>query len=414
MPHRIVTTRSRTAPITHVLTLVLTIAAICGAQQVAANPFVDRLMPGRSVEADPNADYTLTDRHGPWFVMAVSLSGPDAERQARALTLELRQRYHLESYTHAMKFDFTKRAAGRGVDRYGKPRQLRYQRDKEIHEIAVLVGNFTSADDAEIQPTLKKIKHMQPDALKMDGQKGARSGQSLGMMRRIQAALLPEDDERRNEGPMGHAFVTRSPLLSREYFVPKGVDTFVEKMNNGVEFTLLDCPGIYTIKVATFNGASRIEGASTGGRGTKNLDSKLARAAHNAHKLTIALRERGYEAYEFHDRSQSIVTIGSFESVGTELPDGQIKYPSEIQAILRLCCAGNQPSILPEAATNHEVRGKMARANQMVANMGSSIDAVAGVHPKHLLGIPFDVQPAVYEVPKKSISSDYARPASYP
>ena len=410
MPHRIVTTRSHTASITHVLTLVVAFVAICGAQRVAANPFVDRLLPGRRVEADPNADYTLTDQDGPWFVMAASLSGPDAERQARALTLELRKRYRLEAYTHAMTFDFTKRAAGHGVDRYGRPRQLRYQRDKEIHEIAVLVGHFTSADDAELQPTLKKIKHMQPDALNMDGQTGARSGQSLGMMRRIQTALLPEDDERKSMGPMGHAFVTRSPLLSREYFVPKGVDTFVERMNKGVEFTLLDCPGIYTIKVATFNGASRIEGASTGGRGTKNLQSKLARAAHDAHKLTIALRKRGFKAYEFHDRTQSIVTIGSFESVGTELPDGQMKYPSEIQAILRLCCAGNQPSILPEAATNREVRSKMARANQMVSN----VDAVAGVHPKHLLGIPFDVRPAVYEVPKKSISSDYARPASYP
>ena len=45
--------------------------------------------------------------------------------------------------------------------------------------------------------------------------------------------------------------------LPREYFVPKGVDDFVAKMNQGVEHSLLDCPGRYTVQVATFRGKTR-------------------------------------------------------------------------------------------------------------------------------------------------------------
>ena len=44
--------------------------------------------------------------------------------------------------------------------------------------------------------------------------------------------------------------------------------------------------------------------------------SKLEEAAYNAHLLVVALRKQGVEAYEFHDRHESLVTIGSFDSVG--------------------------------------------------------------------------------------------------
>ena len=39
-------------------------------------------------------------------------------------------------------------------------------------------------------------------------------------------------------------------MLPKGYFVPKGVDDFVASMNRGVEYSLLDCPGRQTVKVA--------------------------------------------------------------------------------------------------------------------------------------------------------------------
>ncbi len=82
-------------------------------------------------------------------------------------------------------------------------------------------------------------------------------------------------------------------------------------MNKDVPNSLLDCKGQYTVKVATFTGAvlldqKKIEEVEHG----KRMASRLAEAAEKAHKLTTALREKGYDAYEFHDRESSIVVRG--------------------------------------------------------------------------------------------------------
>ena len=36
--------------------------------------------------------------------------------------------------------------------------------------------------------------------------------------------------------------------------------------------------------------------------------SRLEKGAEHAHQLAVALRAKGYEAYEFHDRTSSVVT----------------------------------------------------------------------------------------------------------
>jgi len=382
-----------------------------------ANPFLERLVPGESVEADPAADYLLSESDGPWFVMATSFSGDSAEQQAKDLVLELRQRYHMNAYTHAMTFDYTAEAPqpavdrhGRPcVDRYGKPVKMRYQKNKKIEEIAVLVGDFPTSDDTELQKTLEKIKYLRPDVLRVaeDPQERKVHSQTLGLMRRVQKAFLPDGDERKKHGPMGHAFVTRNPLLSTEYFVPRGIDPLVAKMNKGVQYSLLDATGRYTIKVATFTGAAQLEQAAGAHRDDAIDGSKLAKAALDAHKLTLALRKLEFEAYEFHDRTESIVTIGSFDSVGTRMPDGSTRFRPEVEAIRRTFSAGDHPWIHPGAD-----RSKIAAAQQQfeAAAQGPLAMATAhGIYPKHLVGIPFDVTPAVYEIPQRSISADYAR-----
>ena len=79
----------------------------------------------------------------------------------------------------------------------------------------------------------------------------------------------------------------------------------------------------------------------------KNLPSKLEEAAVKAHELTMALRKQGVEAYEFHDRYESIVTVG-WESLdrGRERrntgrhdraaaghPAGRAEKPSDVQRL---------------------------------------------------------------------------------
>src|SRR5687768_5618467 len=108
---------------------------------------------------------------------------------------------------------------------------------------------------------------------------------------------------------MGNAFVTRNPLLPEDYFVAPGLDPLVLDMNCGVEFSLLDCPGQFSVRVATFRGESTMDltkmGTESGSPFHTGLfngePSKLELAAEKAHKLTVALREQKIEAYEFHD-----------------------------------------------------------------------------------------------------------------
>ena len=190
---------------------------------------------------------------------------------------------------------------------------------------------------------------------------------------------------------MRRAFIARNPTIPKEYFVGAGIDPFVLNMNKGVKYSLLDCPAKYTVRVASFRGESHFvgEGAdpdedaqrsflSLPGLGKVN---KLEAAADNAHRLTELLRKKGIEAYEFHDRFESIVTIGSFETVGNELPDGRIDLLPAIHQIM--LSYGAQRSPLP--------------------NQGQAVNP-----PRSLDGIPFDIQPLPVMAPRRSLSSDYA------
>jgi hypothetical protein len=178
--------------------------------------------------------------------------------------------------------------------------------------------------------------------------------------------------------------VVTNPLLPPEYFVPKGVDKLVLEMNREVPHSLLDCPEPYTVKVATFTGHAvildpkRIEEMEHG----KMPKSQLEEAARNAHTLTEALRKKGYEAYEFHDRYSSIVTVGSFSSVGTRRADGKIEINPAVHTIMKTF--GAETRIEP---------GKEAQVGK----------------PKKLGTIPFDVQAMPVEVPRMSVSSAYER-----
>ena len=260
---------------------------------------------------------------------------------------------------------------------------MRYQRDDLVVEIAVLVGDYERVDDATGQKTLKKIKFMKPDALV----KVEKTSQTMAAIHAIQRAAIPRDEKLPEKGPMGGAFMTTNPLLPRDYFVPKGLDKFVVDMNKGVKHSLLDCKGQYTVKVATFTGQNVlltrkvIDQMDNGA----NLKSRLVDAAEKAHKMTEALRAKGVEAYEFHDRSSSIVTIGSFDSVGTPQPNGQIELNPQIHAIMQKY--GADRSITP---------GETPQVGK----------------PKTEAGIPFDVQPLPVEVPRRSIGADYARAAA--
>ncbi len=379
----------------------------------AQNPFGGfRLF--KQVEADPNNPYPLAKADGPWMIMAATFGArgardpaegermrQEAFAQAQELVHELRQEYKLPAYTFVRRIDVEETVQGRGIDPRGRPRQMRYQHKPSTEEVAVLVGNYTAVDSAEAERDLKIIKDSDPKSLDLvELQKHGRcTYQQLVAYRLSQKTVTPEqfktanpvswlqggqkvqvNNTTRQYGPMGSAFVTRNPMLPKDDFKSPQVDRVVYEMNKDVDpanQSLLNCRGKYTVQVATFTGAVVMDQKKIREleNGQSHMDSRLAEAASKAHQLAKALRLKGFEAYEFHDRGASIVTVGSFDSVGTPRPDGKLEM---------------QPQML-----------------QTIQVFGP--DPVTG-QPKSFasLGIPFDVQPAPVLVPQRSVASDYA------
>jgi hypothetical protein len=339
--------------------------------QAAAAPW-DKLLTVSRVEADSNKTYALTETNGPWLIMACSFCGENAEKQARDLVLELRRRYKLTAYMYSKKFDFGDEAFARVNQFQGVPHK-KYQRGEDSEEVAVVVGDFPAIDDPEAQRALREVKSMRPQSLEV--KEGGSTTRTLAALREIYTTI---NKDKQGRGPLAHAMLTTNPMLPRDYYVPKGLDKFVESMNLDNPHNLLNCPGKYTVQVACFRGRVTLEQTKILELERKqDTQSKLVEAGEKAEKLTAALRMKGYEAYVFHDRYASIVTVGSFNSVGTPRPDGHTEINPQVHHIM-----------------------KTFGAEQVGGGSGA-------YRRKELVGIQFDVQSIPVEVPRRSISADY-------
>jgi hypothetical protein len=273
------------------------------------------------------------------------------------------------------------KAQGRGFDCYGDPVKMCYHAGDKLEEVAVLVGDFPSLEDSAAQRTLKTIKYATPKCLDIKDKDATH--QSLAGWRMTQQELLEKiGSKKKDKGPMGHSMIAPNPLLPPEYFVNKGLDKFIVDLNKDLEYSLLKCPGKFTVQVATFRGRVEIDQKKIEEiqKGKEKIGDGLVKAANQATLLTQALRMKGYEAYEFHDRSMSIVTVGSFDSIGMPLPDGRTDLNPKILNIIRTF--GGTPSKKQVAASE-----------------------ALNVELRSLVGINFDIQPMPVVAPKASVSS---------
>jgi hypothetical protein len=270
---------------------------------------------------------------------------------------------------------------GLTLNKYGGRAKMKYANNRGRYDsFAVLIGNYTSTTDTKLEKTLNKIKYLRPRTL--DISNNPRSTQRFVGWRALQRRMNG-NPKKRNKGPMGSAFAARNPLLPEEYFLPSGLDSFVLRMNKNVKFSILKNPGVYTVRVATFKGkettnAREIEAIERSGK----ISNQLELAADRANRLTIALREQGFEAYEFHDRYESIVTVGSFNDDGKELANGQVEINPGMYKVMKHFSANQQ---------------------RLPGQQG------IGLQPKRLNGVSFDVQPLPMRVPRRSIGMDYVR-----
>ena len=358
-------------------------------EQAAAAPnWWDRLWGEDSNALKDDAELTevcqLTDEQGPWMIMALAFRGPSAIDDASQTVRELRQKHKLAAYIHQKTYDFSDSFVGRGVDRFGNPRRMRHQQNTSFEEVAILIGNYASVDDPQAQRDLNKIKSLTLNSIQKEDKKKSRS---FAELRRIHNEILKKENANPG-GVMKLAFITTNPILPEEYFRPQGVDRFVAQLNDNIEHSLLECPREFTVKVATFTGLAAVHPKHIEEIETKGMkSSRLEKGAIKAHRLTIALRAKGYEAYQFHDRKQSIVTVGSFAQPEKVDQEGRFVYTSEVQDLLQRFSAKRQGSI---SGVQHP-------------------GLQTGILPETLLGIPFDIQPVLIPVPQRSVSSDFAQ-----
>lgn len=260
-----------------------------------------------SIHAVKGYDYRLTKQNGPWLIMVASFhaASPDGIVREGKPPEELAQDLVYELRTGGIPaYVFHKNAPNRLVrttDRQGRDETRKLY--TAYDEVCVLAGNYPHMDDKIAQDTLKWIKRFRPKSLEQEG-----------------VAWL---ETRRRKGPLGGAFLTINPLISPEEVAQHRMDPLLQRINSGTRYSLFHNEGKYTLVICTFAGKQMaLLGDSESPEAIKAFHkithdhSDLDEASASAWELAVALRElsANIDAYVWHDRYQSVVTVGSFES----------------------------------------------------------------------------------------------------
>lgn len=271
------------------------------------------------IEADPGKVYSLHKQNGPWMIMVASFQkwgsgsekeGTSPEAAANELVLELRQQ-KIPAYVQIVK---DKSETINAPDAQGRTQKMKKAR--LVDSVCVLAGNYSSIDDRVAQDTLAYLKQYHPKCFEGKVVYGKSPGRP---------------------GPLSKAFLTPNPLLSDQEIEAskQASDPLLVRLNNNEQFSLSESKGKYTLVIAHFGGKtinvvneSMDKAESYFTTGGNDLDQ----AAINARNLVKALRSREpftdpvhpdnaefqtycrTEAFIWHDRTQSIVTVGAFDS----------------------------------------------------------------------------------------------------
>jgi hypothetical protein len=287
------------------------------------------------IEAIKGKNYSLTAKHGPWMIMVTSLWGTtpeqdeQAEKAAQELVYQLRKK-GVPAYIYRQEDKIEQIDA---VDRMGRPRHRQVTNQHGM--IAVLAGNYQHPEDKVAKQTLTFVKKFKP---RVDAE--------------WQGKSMPIPLE------LAGAFMAPNPMLSPDDIARKNRDPLIVKLNSG-EHTLFENRGKYTLVVASFYGKSAVKPKDFE-KFDNMLRSKakisLDDAARDSWELMTMLRRKGYDAYVFHERFRSIVTVGSFKSANdpqiarlTENFKAKEKLNPETKQMVLVAEAIQIPSKMPNA-----------------------------------------------------------------
>ena len=219
--------------------LVFAVALLVSSQACAKSPF--SFVKFRKSKSVAQSSMLLTEDNGPWMIFVASFAGGGADAEARQLVETLRTKYRFNAFVHKEHYDFSDSVNGKGFDKHGRPKKMRFASDHAYDEVAVLVGDYESINDPKMQKQMQAIKYATAAELQLKGSKDSPTTRRFAGLRSIQKKLTNRD-EKRQKGPLGNAFATRNPMIPREATAPSGIDRLLVDINKGVEYSLLDNP----------------------------------------------------------------------------------------------------------------------------------------------------------------------------
>ena len=354
------------------------VAGVSAAPADAAPPSLLRLF-GKAKPIEQADSFVLDEEDGPWLLLATTFVGEDAKDRAQRAALEIRSELRLPAFIYKEDFDFTGSA---GQDN-ATGRRARYANPHQYQAFAVLVGEYDSVNHENIDKDLVRLKSADLNVFRDPDDVAAEyNTKTPASMIKAFGEHLFKARKGRGRNPMAAAFVTRNPLLPESFFQQPEVDSFVQQLNEDTKFSLLESEGKFTVVVRTFGACGTIVGAKNEDK-YEPSEERMAKFARQADKMVRELRKQGEEAYQYHDRDRSVVTIGSFESLGREMPGGGFQYEPGIRRLMHEFSALND-----------------SRAQRVPGRQG--------VAANHIAMIPFDVQPTPIAIPKVSKRSLYS------
>jgi hypothetical protein len=275
-----------------------------GTAELPGPSSIDELKPPSiTLPDDPLEPYLLTKENGPFMILAKVFRGPEAEKMALALCIELRRDFQLPAYILRTK-DFPQNHYMRGTPPTAPSVTMKAitklpEAVRTHDEAAVLVGNEKTTAATEI--LLNKVKKLHPKCLEH----------------------MPNLFKWREGGGLGRALRTTNPYVPAQMLYPRAPDRLIIQMNTGLR-SIANCPGHFSLQVAQFSGRSAYDFNSPAGKPSQGFfnpwDSPLKTASRDAEMMAEKLakspeiRRLGQPVFVYHDRTSSRVFIGAFNS----------------------------------------------------------------------------------------------------
>lgn len=375
---------------------------------LAGPPSFKQIFKKKEAASQAASSLMLTAEHGPWLIMAHTFQGENAEKLAIDLANELRSSYGLRAYIYPKTFDYSETVPGSGIDENGKQKRMVYAQNRPVDCYAVLVGDFASADSPAYDEKLKIVKFARPKTLGGDGSNpGATMKDTWADLKKM--ITSKSASAKVQPGLMVRAIGTSNPVLPRDFMQPPIVDKFVKNLNSQLQHSLLENPKRFTVRIGTYRGEDTFVIGTTKPMldGDESNLTGLEKAAETANLAVQLLRNQGFEAYQFHDRNSSIVTIGSFDSIGQSNADGSFAYSAEIQKVINTFggakdVKGSQYGQVPTAKSLLDV---LSYKKIPELNRGTEKEKMKIVKK---YSIPLELTPTVMAVPRPETKSLYS------